>query len=129
MKGENTGNLDDAGTTVQLTGEGVITAKAVATSAGEKIQNPNKSPQVTTTYKYLYGYVAGALVYTEKSGISSNYYENGYSLGKSPYTDHENYTAVTSAPDISVPTLANAATDTVGTNMTTDADGYLDFKN
>ena len=114
----------DAGETISITADGLITATAIVSEVSAKVQNPDKEPTVTTAYKYLYGYVKGSSVSTTKVG--SNYYEDG-SLLNGVYSEYSDYTSVTSTPSLAVPSSANAATDTVGTNMTTDPDGYSTF--
>lgn len=102
-----------AGETVSITADGLITAHAVVTAAGEKTLTDTDE---TTTYRYLYGYVAGEAVSTTKVG--SNYYQGGNMLN-GVYTPDENATQKTSAPS-----LANTSTQA---NMTEDIDGYATY--
>lgn len=103
------GRTYDAGTTVQISAEGAVTATAVVSDAGAKefIETLEQ-----TTYKYLYGYVAEPSLRTSLNGGSA-------------------IANMVEGQNTALPTLktantatANPATDTPGTNMTTDSEAY-----
>lgn len=112
------GKTYNAGQTVTVTGDGIINATAVVSNTGAKTFVETLEQ---TTYKYLYGYVAEAKVTKTETAPNLN-----VNIVGTP-GNTENF-ALTS-PKLADATKANAATDTPGTNMTTDSAAYANYLN
>ena len=110
------GKTYNAGETVTVTGDGIINATAVVVNAGDKIFVETLEQ---TTYKYLYGYVAEAVV--QDSTDAPNF---SYNLIGTMGTTQNAALAQPKLADIS---KANAATNTPGTNTTTDVALYSNY--
>lgn len=110
------GKTYKAGTTVTVTGNGILTATAVVSDNGAKTFVETKNQ---TTYKYLYGYVAENKVTKTEDPPDLTVNVIGTVGGK------EN-AALSSVKTANV-TNADAATDKPGTNTTSDAAAYNQF--
>lgn len=103
------GKTYNAGETVTLTGEGVISATAVVVNTGEKTYVETLEQ---TTTKNLYGYVKDSSIKESSDG--------GTMIGDKLTNKNAAFITV----DLANTSTANAATDTPGTNMTTDSTQY-----
>lgn len=113
------GKTYDAGTAVQISGEGIITATAVVSDAGEKVF---VKEQEQTSYKYLYGYVQGESD-SDSSLIAFSDSYSGTQIGATV----GNSSGALPAAKVANASTANAANDTPGTNMTTDSAAYEQY--
>ena len=106
------GRTYSAGQTVQLTGEGILTATAVVSDSGEKTFVETLEQ---TTTKTLYGYVKE----TDTRGSLN---------GGSAFADRlEGENAALPTIKVADTSKANAATGTIGTNMTEDSEAYEQY--
>lgn len=110
------GKTYNAGETITVTGDGIITATAVVSDNGAKTFVETLTQ---TTYKYLYGYVAESKV--TKTETAPNF---SYNLIGIPGTTEN---AALASAKIANVSNADAATDTLGINTTTDSGAYADF--
>lgn len=110
------GKTYNAGETISVSGNGIITATAVVNNNGSKTFVETKSQ---TTYKYLYGYVAETKVTKTESApdLTCNI------VGTVGNTESAALTSV----KIANVSNANASTGTLGTNTTTDSAAYASF--
>ena len=106
------GTTYNAGETVTVTGNGIISAAAVISDAGEKTFVETLEQ---TTVKNQYGYVKETNLRESLNG--------GTILGET--MNGQNATLPAAA--VANPSTANASTDKVGTNMTTDSAEYDQF--
>lgn len=112
------GRTYNAGQEVTVSGEGIITATAVVTDVGAERFVETKTQ---TTYKYLYGYVAEAKVTETETAPDMASYHN--------ITTGTTQNETLAQPKLANIANANAATDTPGTNTTTDSSGYTNYWN
>ncbi len=111
------GKYYNAGKTVTVEGQGILTATARVVNIGtERYVKTTEQ----TSYKYLYGYVAETKVTKTETAPDMTRKLLG-TVGNA-----EN-SALTS-PKLAVPATANAATDTPGTNMTKDAALFANYQ-
>lgn len=111
----------NAGTEYTFTKQGVLTAAAVVSDVGEP--TPIGVPEAKTQTKSLYGYIKGQEVKDQEVAGYFGHTASGQMIGEKQTSQNSAYPTVKLADE----TTANAATDTIGTNMTDDPKDYKRF--